>query len=94
MGDDHKVVTLRGGPVAVAMGSISEDLIAHLEDILTRARSGEYSGMAVALIDDQYNCSFRTVGGLSYCYSMVGALDTLKHAIVSNMLEESTPRED
>lgn len=82
---DNNVVSLGGGP-ALDNREPSEALISHLEDLLERARSGEIMGMAAATLYRDRTTAYSVVGAIEG-FSMVGALEMAKMAIISVDLE-------
>ena len=82
---DNNVVSLGGGPI-LDNREPSEALIAHLEDLLERARSGEIMGMAAATLYRDRTTAYSVVGAIEG-FSMVGALEMAKMALISVDLE-------
>jgi len=81
---DGKVFALSGCPIA-SPGSPNESVVKCLEEILEQARSGEVSGIAVALQHGDGSTSTRLHGYLAH-HATMGAVEYLKHRLLSDDL--------
>ena len=82
MSETPKVVSLRGNEI-VPPGTPRPKVIALLEDLLERARSGELMVLSAVWqsSDESYSFHHEGRGG----YGLVGALETLKTKIVDDL---------
>lgn len=87
-----KIVSIHGGPLPGATGEPSKALIEFLEAELERARSGETIGMAAATLDKDRVGGFAIVGHVGG-FSMVGALECVRHRLADVALGQATEKE-
>lgn len=67
-----KIISLRTGAAVCAPGEVNAEVVAELEQLLERARSGDVQGVAIAFVhgDGASNCTY---GGV-ITFSIVGKL--------------------
>ena len=85
---DNKVVSInRNGEVLPPEGIVSDKLIETLESLLDRARSGEIIGFAGAVLQKDRTGTY-WISGYTGGFSMLGALDCVRHRLVRIAMEE------
>ena len=80
-----KVIALHGGPVASDRAA-HPDVVAHLEDLLERARSGEVIGVATVYMYRDSSIGY-TACGSTIKSMMIGGLMALSTAYANDILE-------
>ena len=90
--EPSEVVYLFNGMPVPVPGTVSENLVRWLEDMLERAKSGEIVGMVAAY---EYPSASGTIRPASYSvvgyvdsYSIVGALECAKQEMVRRIISE------
>lgn len=80
-----KVVALDGGGVP-SMREPLPKIVDYLEEQLERARSGDIQGIVVVAMDGDGCCDYAALG-YTNAYSLLGALEYAKGALIAKGLE-------
>jgi hypothetical protein len=83
MVDAPKVVSLRTGAEILQPGEPHPAVVDILEDLLERARSGEIVAISAAVMNADKSAGRYHAGQISY--TLLGALETLKVKIASDL---------
>ncbi len=77
------IVDIKSGRVSIKAREVHEPLVEMLEMFLTKAKSGEIQGVAMAYMFADGDCTFSLSTRVS-SFGLIGALEGAKHWLVSH----------
>jgi hypothetical protein len=87
MSDEHKIVSLRGGPVSAGRRKADPALVSDVGHLLERAEAGEMKGICCVYLDPDDSVGF-SISGNIVSYRTLGALRMITRHIEDSIIEE------